>query len=221
VVLSAVAASTSRLRLGLGVCLVIQRDPISLAKQVASLDYLSGGRVELGVGGGWNREEMLNHGTDPARRWDVLRERVLAVKEIWTQPEAEFRGEFVNFESLWSWPKPTGPVPVLVGGNGEGTFERVLEYGDAWMPMNRGGHEALEQRITDLQKLASERGRGPIPVTVYGATPTAEAVRRYDELGVDRVLFAVPSGSVAEVTAALDHLADVAGGHLGPHSSRD
>jgi probable F420-dependent oxidoreductase len=208
--LAAVAAVTSTLQLGFGVCLVIQRDPIVLAKEVASLDHLSGGRVLFGVGGGWNLEEMENHGTDPKRRWPLLRERVLAMKEIWANEEAEFHGDFVDFDPIWSWPKPVRTPPILVGGNGTKTFERVLEYGDGWMPLNRGNFEHLAVRIAELQDLAAERGLPPVPVTIFGGAPKPEALERYAELGVDRVLFVIPPESSDAVLPRLDDLAALA-----------
>ena len=136
VAVTAAVAATSRLRVGTGVCLVIQRDPIITAKEVASVDHLSGGRFEFGVGAGWNREEMANHGTDPRRRMAVMRERVEAMKAIWTQDEASYSGEFVRFDRIWSWPKPAQRPhpPVLVGGEGPTVLDRVLAFGDAWMP---------------------------------------------------------------------------------------
>jgi len=130
--LTAAAGVTERLLLGTGICLVVERDPITTAKEVATLDLLSGGRFLFGIGGGWNREEMEHHGTDPARRFAVMRERVLAMKEIWTHDVAEFHGEHVDLDPLWQWPKPVQQPhpPVLVAGNGPGTLARVLEYGD-------------------------------------------------------------------------------------------
>src|SRR5881398_3208480 len=127
VALMAAGAATKRLKLGTGICLVIERDPITTAKEVATLDLLSGGRVLFGIGGGWNREEMENHGTDPTRRFAVMRERMLAMREIWTKDEAEYHGTFVDFDPIWSWPKPVQRPhpPVLVAGNGAGTLERV------------------------------------------------------------------------------------------------
>ncbi len=174
--LGAAAAVTSRIQLGTGVCLVVQRlTRSSLAKEgVATLDQISGGRVLLGVGGGWNREEMADHGTDPSKRWKILRERLLACKAIWTQEEAEFHGEYVDFAPMWSWPKPSRVPPVLVGGDGAGTFQRVLEYGDGWMPLNRTSPERFVTRFHELQKLAADRGRPPVPVTMFGAAPTAQ-----------------------------------------------
>jgi probable F420-dependent oxidoreductase len=211
VALGAVAAVTTTLQLGFGVCLVIQRDPIVLAKEVASIDHLSGGRVLFGVGGGWNLEEMANHGTDPKRRWALLRERVLAMKEIWSKDEAEFHGEFVDFDPIWSWPKPMRMPPVLVGGDGAKTFDRVLEYGDGWMPINRGNFEHLARRISELQELAADRGLQPVPVTLFGGVPKPEALERYAELGIERVLFVLPPQSADEVLPRLDKLTALMG----------
>src|SRR5712692_9750648 len=163
VALGAVAAVTSKLLLGTGICLVIERDPITLAKEVASLDFISGGRVILGVGGGWNAEEMENHGTDPNTRWGLMRERIAAMKEIWTKDDAEYHGEHVDFDPIWSWPKPVQKPhpPVYVGGMGAHTLQRVVEYGDAWMPIPMPGDTSLGDRIQKLQRMASDAGRGP------------------------------------------------------------
>ena len=136
VALTHAAAATSRLRVGSGICLVIERDPITTAKEVASIDHLSGGRLEFGVGAGWNREEMANHGTDPRTRMRLFKERIEAMKAIWTQDEASYDGEFVSFERIWSWPKPAQRPhpPVLVGGLGPTVEDRALDFGDAWFP---------------------------------------------------------------------------------------
>ena len=136
VTMTAAAAATSRLRVGSGICLVVERDPITTAKEVASVDHLSGGRLEFGVGAGWNREEMANHGTDPRTRMGLLAERVEAMKAIWTQDEASYHGRFVDFDRIWSWPKPAQKPhpPVLVGGNGPTVLDRVLAFGDVWFP---------------------------------------------------------------------------------------
>src|SRR5215218_354189 len=152
---TAAAAATTRLRIGSGICLIIQRDPITTAKEVASVDDLSGGRFEFGVGAGWNREEIANHGTDPRARFRVMRERVEAMKEIWTREEASYEGEFVRFERIWSWPKPAQwpHPPVLVGGNGKTVLDRVLAYGDAWIP-NYGQPPDLLERIAELRERA-------------------------------------------------------------------
>jgi probable F420-dependent oxidoreductase len=210
VALGAVAAATSRLLLGTGICLVVGRDPIINAKEVATLDLLSGGRFLFGVGGGWNREEMEDHGTDPRTRFRLLRERVLAMKAIWTQDEAEFHGEFVDFDPLWSWPKPVQRPhpPVLVGGNGAGVLDRVLDYGDGWMPnANRG---RVKEGMAELARRAEEAGRGPIPVTIFGARPEPQTVDDYVGMGVERCLFVVPPEPAGEVLPLLDQYAELA-----------
>src|SRR5229473_4183956 len=170
VTLSAAAAVTKTIKLGTGVCLITQRDPIQTAKLVASLDRLSGGRFLFGIGGGWNAEEMADHGTDFKARWRVLRERVLAMKEIWTQEEAEFHGEFVNFDRIWSHPKPVQKPhpPILMGGDGPTTFDRVVEFADGWMPLARSGRNPAE-KIGLLRQRAEKAGRDPksISVTIF------------------------------------------------------
>ena len=151
VALTAAAAATSRLRVGSGICLVIERDPIITAKEVASIDHLSGGRLEFGIGAGWNREEMANHGTDPRRRMAVMRERVEAMQAIWTQEEASYAGEHVAFDRIWSHPKPLQRPypPVLVGGNGPTVLDRVLAYGDGWFPQYNRDASVLD-RVAEL-----------------------------------------------------------------------
>ncbi|TMD05637.1 MAG: LLM class F420-dependent oxidoreductase [Chloroflexi bacterium] len=195
VAMGALAVSTERVLLGFGIVLLIQRDPIITAKAVATLDLLSGGRVLFGVGGGWNLEEMENHGTEPKRRWRLLRERVLAMKEIWTQDVAEFHGELVDFGPIWSWPKPVQKPhpPVLVGGNAENTLKRVIEYGDGWIPNEGRSARPLADQISDLRRMSEEAGRGHLPVTVYGTHATPEAVEGYARAGVDRLVFWMPS----------------------------
>ncbi|HEY8766426.1 MAG TPA: LLM class F420-dependent oxidoreductase [Dehalococcoidia bacterium] len=203
--LTAVAMVTKKLLLGTGICLVMEHDPIVLAKEIASLDLISGGRFLFGVGGGWNEEEMEDHGTDPKRRFKVMRERIEAMKEIWTKDEAEYHGEFVNFDPLWSWPKPVQKPhpPVYVGGNGEHTLRRVIQYGDAWMPIpGRGAN--IGERMKELQAMAADAGRGPIPVTVYGTMVRDEVVGHYHDIGVDRCIFWLPSAPADEVLPALD-----------------
>src|SRR5687768_9632612 len=151
VALTAAAAATSRLRVGSGVCLVIERDPIITAKEVASVDHLSGGRPEFGVGAGWNREEMANHGTDPRTRMALLTERVQAMQAIWTQDEASYAGRFVTFERIWSWPKPAQRPwpPVLLGGGGPTVLDRVLAWADGWFP--QWHDKDLFARIAELE----------------------------------------------------------------------
>jgi probable F420-dependent oxidoreductase len=212
VALSAAAAVTENLRIGTGVCLVIERDPISLAKEVASLDLLSGGRVLFGIGAGWNREEMENHGTDPDQRWKLLRERVLAMKTIWTEDEAEFHGRFVSFDPIWSWPKPVQKPhpPILVGGDGPHALQRVVEYGDGWMPIPGRSEVPLSERIAGLNRLAAEAGRGPLPVSIYGARPQPELLQEYAEAGVERCIFWLPSAPAEEALPFLDRWAELA-----------
>ncbi len=212
VAMAAVATATTTLKVGTGICLVIQRDPIMLAKEVASVDFLSGGRLLFGIGGGWNEDEMENHGTKPSLRWKILRERVLAMKEIWTKDEAEYHGEFVNFDPIWAWPKPvTKPhPPVLMGGDGPRTLQRVVEFADGWMPIgSRGGTERLAGRITELQQMAKAAGRERIPVTTFGAAPDPQAITKLGEIGVDRVLFGLRSAPAEEVLPALKQYAEV------------
>jgi probable F420-dependent oxidoreductase len=210
VALAAVAAATSRLLVGTGICLVVERDPIVTAKEVATLDLLSGGRFQFGIGGGWNREEIQNHGTDPKTRFRLLRERVLAMKAIWTGEVAEFHGDFVDFDPLWSWPKPVQQPhpPVLVGGNGPGVIDRVLEYGDGWMPNASRGR--VKEGIAELQRRASDQGRGPVPVSIFGPRPEAQTLEDYVTMDVERCLFTVPPAPADEVLPLLDRFAELA-----------
>jgi probable F420-dependent oxidoreductase len=209
--LASVAAVTERLKLGFGVVLVIQRDPIVTAKEVATLDVISNGRVLFGVGAGWNLEEMRNHGTDPDTRFRLMRERVEAMKAIWTEDEAEYHGRHVDFDPVWSWPKPvTKPhPPVLVGGMSDGALNRVVRYGDEWMPNVVGTPEILAGRIADLQRRAADAGRGPIPVTLFAAKPEASALNRLRDAGVDRALILVRSADATNTEARLDELAAI------------
>src|SRR5919198_6607159 len=158
VALTAAAAATKKLRVGTGICLIIERDTITTAKSVASLDLLSDGRFELGIGGGWNAEEMEHHGTDFKTRFKRLEEQVKAMKAIWTKDVAEYHGKFVDFEPIWSWPKPVQKPhpPILVGGNGETVLDRVLAYGDEWMPNRLADEQKFFARVTELQERAQE-----------------------------------------------------------------
>jgi probable F420-dependent oxidoreductase len=210
--LAAMAAVTERIRIGTGVCLIIQRDPIVTAKEVATIDQISGGRFMFGVGAGWNREEMENHGTDYRTRFTRMRESVEAMKALWTQDEAEYHGKIVNFDPVWCWPKPAQKPhpPVLVGGLGEKVLDRVVAYGDEWIPNRVQSPEDLGSRITELQRRAEEAGRGPIPVTVFGAKPEVRLLERLRDAGVTRSLFYLPAAEPGEVERALDELAGVA-----------
>ncbi|TDC57326.1 LLM class F420-dependent oxidoreductase [Actinomadura sp. KC345] len=205
VALSAAATATERLRVGTGIALIVQRDPILLAKEVASLDLISGGRAVLGVGAGWNREEMRNHGTDPATRMRLLRERVLAVKELWTKDEAEFHGEFVDFDPVFCYPKPVQDPhpPVMIGGAGPTTFDRVLEFGDGWMPIYGRGTDRLAAMVTELRERAGRR----LPVTVFGVPRDPGAVEELEAAGVDELLFNLPTLPEDDTLRYLDRLA--------------
>jgi probable F420-dependent oxidoreductase len=207
VALSAVAATTERLRVGTGICLIVERDPIITAKEVAALDSLSGGRFLFGIGAGWNREEMGNHGTDPDRRFGLMRERVEAMKAIWTQDEAEYHGRYVDFDPIWSWPKPVQKPhpPIVVGGNGPKVLDRVVAYGDEWMP-NRVKSEDFPGRLDDLRRLAEEAGRDPIPVTVYGASRKPDVLAEWVEHGLTRAVYWLPPADAGEIERRIDEI---------------
>lgn len=210
--LAAAASVTTRLRLATGICLVIERDPITTAKEVATLDRLSNGRFIFGIGGGWNAEEMENHGTEFKTRWRLLRERVLAMKEIWTKDEAEFHGEFVNFDPIWSFPKPAQKPhpPILMGGDGATTFDRVVEFCDGWMPIGfRVGN--LEEKIAALRHRAEEAGRDPnsISVSIFGAKPDRKALDDLERAGAERAIFMAPPAGPDTILPLLDQYADL------------
>ena len=201
VALTAAAAATTTLKVGTGICLVIERDPIMMAKEVASVDRLSNGRFIFGIGGGWNREEMANHGTRSRSRWRLLRERILAMKEIWTREEAEFHGEFVSFDKMWAYP---------------GGLRRAVRYGDGWMPISgrpQSGGPSLQEKIAMLRRQAEEAGRDPasINITTFrgpdGSQPEPDAIRRLEEAGVDRVIFGLPSAERDTVLPIIDQCA--------------
>jgi probable F420-dependent oxidoreductase len=211
VALTAAAAATRRLRVGTGICLVIQRDPIVTAKEVASLDLLSGGRFEFGVGAGWNTDEIENHGTEFRSRFRLMRERVLAMKEIWTREAAAFRGELVRFDPIWSYPKPVQKPhpPVLLAGESAHTLARVVEWGDGWFPRGRPGVAAILAGLADLRGRAAAAGRDmkTISVSVFGAGADRETLDRYREAGVTRVILRLPSEGRDAVLPLLDRYA--------------
>ncbi len=200
VAMTAAAMATTTLRIGSGICLVIERDPITTAKAVASVDALSGGRVEFGVGAGWNREEMANHGTDPKRRMAILRERVEAMKVIWTEEEASYHGDHVDFDRIWSWPKPAQRPhpPVLVGGNGPTVIDRVLAFGDAWFPNHQ--REDVLGRVAELRARADR----PIAVMVMGVPADPHVLERYENAGFRRAVHWLPAAGRGPVEAALE-----------------
>lgn len=208
--LMAAAAVTERLRIGTGICLLIERDPITTAKEVATLDRLSNGRFLFGIGGGWNAEEMENHGTVYKTRWRLLRERVLAMKEIWTKEEAEFHGEFVNFDKIWAHPKPVQKPhpPIIMGGDGPTTFDRVIEYCDGWLPIAFSA-DKLGARIATLKQRAEAAGRDPksIGVTVSAVKPGPGIIEELAQAGAERVNFFLPAAGRETVLPLLDQYA--------------
>jgi probable F420-dependent oxidoreductase len=201
VALTAAAVATTRLRVGSGICLIIERDPIVTAKEVASIDHLSGGRFLFGVGAGWNREEMRNHGTDPRTRMALMRERVEAMKAIWTQEEATYTGEYVAFERIWSHPKPAQRPhpPVLIGGDGPTVLDRVLSFGDGWFP-NYSPDERFFERLAEL-RVRAER---PIEVDVLAMPADPRELERVRDAGARRAMHWLPSGGRSVVEAALE-----------------
>ncbi len=212
VALTAAAAVTKRIRIGAGVCLVSERDPIVTAKEVASLDQVSGGRFDFGIGGGWNREEYENHGMPWNRRWKIARERIEAMQAIWTQEEASYDGEFVKFERIWSWPKPVQKPypPIFVGGDAAGTFKRVLNYGDAWIPMLAEKDNTFDlktERMAELAELALEAGHAPYPITTFGTPRDPDAIATLAASGVNRCIFGLKAAPENEVLPKLDKIA--------------
>jgi len=206
VALAAAAALTERVRLGTGICLVAQRDPIVTAKAVATLDVLSGGRVELGIGFGWNHDEMENHELDFARRRDVTREHLLAMRALWTDDVASFDGEHVHLTPSWSWPKPVqrGGPPVLLGGApGPKLFAHVAEYADGWLPIGGGGIRAA---LPDLRRACDAAGRDAdeLRIVPFGTIPDQGKLDYYASLGIDEVVLRVPSAGPDEVLSVLD-----------------
>lgn len=217
VALTAAAAATTTLKLGTGICLVIERDPIVMAKEVASVDQISNGRFMFGIGGGWNAEEMENHGTNFRRRWRILRENILAMKTIWTEDEPEFHGDFVDFDPIWSYPKPaqTPYPPIFMGGDGPRTFDRVVEFADGWMPI--GGRvdsgPTLGEKVAMLRTRLEDAGRDPdsVPITIFGVSPDADTIARMEHDGVSRVLLTLPPEDRETVMPLLDDLAKLMG----------
>ncbi|HEY4909750.1 MAG TPA: LLM class F420-dependent oxidoreductase [Methylomirabilota bacterium] len=212
VTLSAAAGATSRLKVGTGICLVVQRDPIQTAKQVATLDQISGGRFLFGIGAGWNAEEMADHGTDFTVRFEVMRERVEAMKAIWTKSKPEYDGKFVKFPPMMTWPKPAQKPhpPVIVGGAFPYGARRAIAYGDGWVPhARRPAYGEVIALLPEFRKMTAAAGRDPasIPVTIFGVAEDAEVIKRYRDAGVARVLFNLPVAKADEVLPVLDRCA--------------
>ena len=208
--LTAAAAVTTTIKLGTGITLVAQRDPLWLAKEVATLDVISGGRFLLGIGYGWNHEEMENHGIDVKRRRRLVREKILACKELWTKDEASFSGEYVNFEPSWSWPKPVQQPhpPIVVGASPTDLhFRHIVEYGDAWMPIE--GRWPIADKWAELQKAAADAGRDPASLWlgIFGARADAESLGRYRDLGVKMVALGLPALDRDKALSVMDRYA--------------
>ncbi len=210
VVLGAAAAVTKTIKLGTGVLLVQQRDAIQTAKSVASLDQISGGRFLFGVGGGWNQDEMENHGTVYASRFKRMRESIEAMKEIWTKSKAEYHGEFVNFDPIMAWPKPVQKPnpPIHVGGAFPQGARRAIRYGDGWIPTARGD---LTSGIQEFKKMAQEAGRDPasIEITLFGLGGDVDKLKKFAEMGVSRVVAMLPPDSPDAARTAIDKWTDV------------
>lgn len=209
VALGACAAVTENISLGTGICLVIERDPIALAKEVASLDTISGGRVILGIGAGWNREEMENHGAVYKDRWKITREKVQAMRAIWTQDEAEYHGEFVDFDPIWSWPKPiqSGGPPVWIGANSPWVFDRVAEYADGWMPIGGPGSGNMQRLANAMQ--ARGRDMADLDLALFGSPMDAAQCAGRIEQGFDHIVFGVPAEDADTVLPVLDRIVEV------------
>jgi probable F420-dependent oxidoreductase len=204
------AAVTKTLKLGTGICLVIERDTITLAKEVASLDRLSGGRFLFGIGGGWNAEEMGHHGTVFKTRFAKLGEQVRAMKNIWTQDVAEFQGQHVSFEPIWCWPKPAQQPhpPVLLGGESSYTLQRVVDYCEGWFPRSRQP-ELVTKGMIELQERAAKAGRSmqTISVSVFGMPGEAALLDTYRAADVTRCILRLPSEGRDTILPLLDQYA--------------
>ena len=214
VALAAAASVTTRLKLATGICLVVQRDPIHTAKEVASLDRLSGGRFLFGVGAGWNAEEMANHGTHGFdRRFKLMRERIEAMKALWSEEQAAYHGELVDFDPVFQWPKPVQKPhpPIHVGGRFPGGAKRAVRYGQGWIPIG-GRADRLDEHVPAFRRMAAEAGRDPaaLEVSAYGVAPREKVVLRYADAGVDRIVYALPPAPRDEILPILDRCAELA-----------
>ena len=188
---------------------MIERDPITLAKEIASLDTISGGRVILGIGAGWNREEMENHGAVYKDRWKITREKVLAMRAIWTEDEAEYHGEFVDFDPIWSWPKPvqSGGPPIWIGANSRWVFDRVAEYADGWMPIGGPGSGNMERLARAMR--AKGRNMADLDLALFGSPMDAAQCAGRIEQGFEHLVFGLPPANADTVLPLLDRIAEV------------
>ena len=212
VTLTAAAMATTNLKVGTGICLVNQRDPIQTAKSVASIDLMSEGRFLFGIGNGWNQDEMENHGTNFKTRHKLVRERVEAMKEIWTQSKPEYHGEFVNFDPMMTWPKPVQKPhpPILIGGAFPYSARRAIRYGDGWMPqLTEKMQTPFAEQIPAFRQMAEEAGRDPetLSISVWGRQPDMEEIEGYEALGVERVCTSLESAKEDEILPVLDRWA--------------
>ena len=210
VALSFAAAATKKLLLGTGICLIPEHDPIVTAKSVASLDQLSGGRFIFGIGGGWNVEEMENHGAQYDTRFRLMRERILAMQAMWKEEEAAYHGKFVNFDPIWSYPKPKQRPhpPILLGGETDYTLRRIVEYCDGWIPRPVAGFTPRDAKAR-LARMAELKGRNPaeLSITVFRAPPDKAALDDYRAAGIEAALLEIPDLGRDEILRLLDKYA--------------
>ena len=214
VTLTAAAIATKKIKVGTGVCLVVQRDTIQTAKLVASLDQISGGRFLFGIGGGWNQDEMEDHGTVYATRFKKMREQIEAMQAIWTENKPEYHGEIVNFDTMMTWPKPVQKPhpPVIIGGMFPHAARRALRYGDGWIPHSRRPqYEDVTDFLPQFRQMAAEAGRDPasVPITVWGVGETVDRLRRYRDQGVARIVVSLPSEPAEKTLPTLDRWAEL------------
>jgi probable F420-dependent oxidoreductase len=215
VALTAMAMATERIRIGSMVILVPMREPLTLAKQIASVDHISGGRLEVGIGGGWNHQEMENHGIDPGNRFARMREYVLAMQKIWTEDSVDFDGRFVNLKGVMSWPKPVQRPwpPILMGGRGPKVLDRAFEYSDGWAPDLEGGMEqidAIADRVEEFKRLRTELGREEMRLLATGVLIDEACIERCIELGFDEIVLEAPAGSEPEILASITRAGELA-----------
>jgi probable F420-dependent oxidoreductase len=211
VAMTVAAAATSRLGVGTSICIIPPRDPIVLAKQLASVEHAAAARVVFGVGVGWNRKELRNHGIDPARRWELMRENVIAIRELWTQPAAEFHGDYVDFDLLRQEPKPLHKPhpPILIGGNGQRALAAVLDYGDGWIPSFALSDVPLTTRVSELRERAAALGRPDPHVAVTSVPGDPKSIEDCAAAGIDEIVFRLPTEPREVVLEAVGQLSQL------------